>query len=109
VHHNRDGNKLVHVEAAKFGTDQSYARLLLLQPDCFPRSWKEVRMVDSVEHPTFSDATKACGLLDTHEAAVTTVAETLASHLHTPQRARIILLLVCTNMTFTSWITLYLS
>jgi hypothetical protein len=102
VHHNRHCDKLVHVEAAKFGTDQWHARLLLLQPDCFARSWKEVRMVDGVEHPTFSDASKARGLLDTHEAAVTTIAETLASHLHTPQRARVLLLLVCTDRTLTT-------
>jgi hypothetical protein len=75
VHHNYDGDKLVDVEAAKFGINQWHSRLLLLQPDCFARSWKEVRMVDGVEHPTFSYATKAHGLLDTYEAAVTTIAE----------------------------------
>jgi hypothetical protein len=66
-------------------------------------------MVDGVEYSMLSDTTKACGLLDTHYAAVTTIAEILASHLHTPQWARVLLLLVCTDMTFTSWITLYLS
>jgi hypothetical protein len=101
VHHNRDGDKRVHVESSKFGTDQWHARLLLLQWDCFARSWKEVRMVDGLEHPTFSDASKARGLLDTHEAALTTIAETLASHLHTPQQARV-LLLVCTDRTLTT-------
>jgi hypothetical protein len=107
VHHNCGGDKLVHVESAKFGTDQWHARLLLLQPDCFARSWKEVRTVDGIEHPTFSDATKARGLLDTHEAAVATIAETLTSHLHTPQRARVLLLLVCCDISIleTSYLT----
>jgi hypothetical protein len=65
VHHNRDGDELVHVESAQFSTDQWHARLLLLQPDCLAPSWREVRMVDGLEHPTFSDATKARGLLGT--------------------------------------------
>jgi hypothetical protein len=42
----------------------------------------------------FSEATNACGLLDTHEAAVATIAKKPASLLHTPVRARVLFLLV---------------
>jgi hypothetical protein len=90
----RDGDKLVNVEPAKFGTYQWQARLLLLQPDCLARSWHEVRTVDVIEYETFADATKALGLLDNHKAAVATIAKCLSSRLHTPLRARVLFLLV---------------
>jgi hypothetical protein len=50
--------------------------------------------VDGVLHPSFSEATNARGLLDDQGAAVATIADELASFLHTPVRARVLFLLV---------------
>jgi hypothetical protein len=85
---------LVHVGTAPFNAPQWHTRLLLLQQDCLARSWREVRTVDNVVCESFSEATNALGLLDTHQAAVATIADELTSILHTPVRARVLFFMV---------------
>jgi hypothetical protein len=62
-------------------------RLLLLQKDCFAHSWKDLRTVDDIVCDTFADATNARGLLNSQAAAILTIAESLSTYLHSPERS----------------------
>ena len=86
---------LVHVKQAyKINSEQFFARLLLLQPDCFARCWEDVRTVDGTVHPDFHAAARARGLLDDHRTAVMVMGEALSSRLMTPIQVRVLYLTV---------------
>ena len=83
----------MRISPAPFNSETFHARLIF-DSGSLATSWEQLRTVNGKLCATFADAAKELGLLHDHHTATIVFAEALASELHTPCRARVLLLAV---------------